>query len=200
MSLNTIIFDFGGVLYNIDYFAATRRLAELSSQPDILSNLPHLKILELPGEYEKGNISSEEFRDFLRYEYKISANDDAIDNAWNAMLLGLKAESYDFVESLKYKYKLALLSNTNEIHHNYFNDECKGVLSLFDYVIFSHNTGMRKPDVEIYNYTLKTIQSNASETLFIDDSIVNIDGAKSAGLATIHFSENLTLSDLLHTI
>lgn len=200
MTYNTIIFDFGGVLYNIDYHATTRALAKLSTKPDLFDSMPQMKILDLPCEFEKGNISTGEFRDFLRTEYAIQGTDEMIDRAWNAMLLGIKPESYDFINSLRSKYKLALLSNTNTIHYNYFISECKELLGLFDSVILSYNTGMRKPDKEIYDYTLEIINAKATESLFIDDAEVNLKGAEKAGLDVFHFTDKIKLSDLLHTI
>lgn len=200
MIYKTIIFDFGGVLYNIDYLASTRALAEISSEPNILSNMPQMEIFDLPAEYEKGNITSKEFRDFLRNEYSITGTDTEIDKAWNSMLLGLKSESYNFIKSLKGKYKLALLSNSNAIHYDYFIPECRDLLDLFDFNYFSFNMGMRKPDKEIFDFTLKQINSDPRESLFIDDSEINIKSAKNAGLNVLHFTNNLALSDLLHTI
>jgi glucose-1-phosphatase len=200
MTYKTIIFDFGGVLYNINYHAATQALAKLSTKPGLFESMPLNIIFDLPGEFEKGNITAGEFRNFLRSEYAIEGTDEMIDIAWNAMLLGIKPESFDFIKSLKGKYKLALLSNTNTIHYDYFIPECKELIGLFDHVVLSYNTGLRKPDMKIYDYTLKKINANASESLFIDDSEVNLRGAEKLGLKVFHFTDKIKLSDLLHTI
>ncbi len=200
MKYKTLIFDFGGVLYNIDYYATIREFAKLSEKPELFNNMSQIKILDLPSEFEKGNINENEFREFLRNEYYLKGSDEMLDFAWNAMLLDLKSESYSFIKSLKNKYQLILLSNTNSIHYNYFIDECKDLLGLFDHTVLSFNTGMRKPDIEIYNYTLQKAGCSPQEAIFFDDSMPNINGAKNAGIDVLHFDNGLQLSDLLHTI
>lgn len=199
-NFDTLIFDFGGVLYNIDYYETTRELSKLSSKPDILNSLTHLKILDLPAQFEKGNISEKSFRNYLRNEYFIDSSDYEIDKAWNAMLLGIKHESFDFIYSLRQKYRLVLLSNTNSIHYDYFINECSQLMNLFDHVLLSYKIGMRKPDLDIYQYALQISESLAEKTLFIDDSEPNIRGAEMANMHTYHFTPDKQLSDLLHSI
>lgn len=200
MKYKTLIFDFGGVLYNIDYYASTRKFAKLSDLPELFANMPQMKILDLPSEFEKGNITEQEFRDFLRKEYHLNASNDEIDKAWNSMLLGIKPDSISFIKSLKDKYQLILLSNTNSIHYEYFKNECKDLLNLFDHTIFSYHTGMRKPDVDIYNFALNQASCLPQESIFFDDTKSNLIGAQKAGMNVFHFDIGYTLSDLLHTI
>lgn len=200
MKYKTLIFDFGGVLYNIDYYATTREFAKLSEKPELFNNMSQIKILDLPSEFEKGNISEKEFREFLRNEYHLNGSDEMLDFAWNAMLLGLKQESYSFIKSLKDKYQLILLSNTNSIHYYCFIEECKDLLGLFDQIVLSYKIGMRKPDAEIYNYTLQKAGCLPNEAIFFDDAIPNIIGAKNTGIDVLHFDTGTALSDLLHTI
>jgi len=198
--IKTLIFDFGGVLYNIDYFASINALAELSSQPELLVNMHLNSILELPDSFEKGLIKPDEFRDFLRKEYFINASDSIIDDCWNKMLKGIKPESVEFIKSFKNKYKLALLSNTNEIHYNFFINESRELIDVFENVFFSYKINLRKPDMEIYKYVCEKLNCKPEETLFIDDSFINIQGAEMAGLNTFHFTNDKELSDLFHTI
>ncbi len=58
----------------------------------------------------------------------------------------------------------------------------KGTLSYFDGLVFSGVVGMVKPDRKIYEYILNKFNLKAEETLFIDDSEKNINGAKSVGI------------------
>jgi putative hydrolase of the HAD superfamily len=198
--IDTLIFDFGGVLYDIDYFAATRAFANLSLNPYKLLQLDRAGIFNLPSEFEKGNAEEDDFRNYLRKEYEIIASDEELDKAWNAMLLGLKDDAVSFVNSINNSYKTALLSNTNSIHYRKFFPETEELMSLFDIKIFSYMTGMRKPDVEIYDYTLKKIDSDAENCIFIDDSIINLEGAKAIGMRTFLFEPSHNLSDILHSI
>jgi putative hydrolase of the HAD superfamily len=198
--IKTLIFDFGGVLYNIDYFASINALAKLSSRPELLVNMHLNNILELPDNFEKGLINTEEFRNFLRKEYFINASDSLIDDCWNKMLKGIKPESVEFIKSLKNKYKIALLSNTNQIHYDYFIGETQDLIDVFENVFFSYQINLRKPDEDIYKYVCEKLNCKPEETLFIDDSFINIQGAERAGLNTFHFTKDKILSDLFHTI
>ncbi len=198
--IDTIIFDFGGVLYDINYFLAIKELAKLSASPYLLNDMNLESILELPSDFEKGIMSSSQFRNYLRQVFFIEASDEMIDKSWNSMLLGLKKEAIPFIKSIKNKYKIALLSNTNEIHYKHFLPETSELLDLIENNFLSFQINRRKPDVEIYDFVCKKLNCNVKNTLFIDDSLVNIYGANLFGLATLHFTEDKRLSDLFHTI
>ena len=104
--------------------------------------------------------------------------------------------------TIKNKYRLYLLSNTNSIHHKEFNKIFEdqigsgSINDYFDKAYYSHEIKNRKPDKEAYEYVLKDNNLSASETLFIDDSIQNIDAAKALGLQTIFLKEGMMLEDL----
>jgi HAD superfamily hydrolase (TIGR01509 family) len=52
----------------------------------------------------------------------------------------------------------------------------------FEKIYFSYELGMRKPDVENFNYLIKKHDLSPKRTLFIDDSKENTDAAASVGL------------------
>jgi putative hydrolase of the HAD superfamily len=109
--------------------------------------------------------------------------------AWNAILLNFRKESVAFLSSVKNRYRIYLLSNTNSIHHAEFSEvffKEYGVAfdSNFIKTYYSHQMQKRKPYPETYLYVLEDGKLNASETLFIDDAASNIEGAKKAGLQT----------------
>ena len=58
----------------------------------------------------------------------------------------------------------------------------KELLDKFDGVVLSGKIGLTKPNKEIFEYLLNTYKLNANECLFIDDSPLNINGAKNAGI------------------
>jgi putative hydrolase of the HAD superfamily len=200
MQLKNIIFDFGGIFYSVDYLKTIDALASLSPRADMLKDLQYDEILDLPKEYEMGLITSNEFISGLRETYSILAPDEEIMNAWNAMLMGLKPDAEYVAAELARQYNIVLLSNTNEIHYNYFIDEVQGLLKHFADTFFSFQIGMRKPDEKIYKFVCDKMNFSPSETLFVDDSIKNSSGATKIGLAFYHHSSNADLSELLHTI
>lgn len=198
--LKHIILDFGGVLYDVDYFKATQEFSKLSTTPEMLDSMSFEEIFHLPEKFEKGEMSESEFRNMLRRNFNINAMDSAIDKAWNSMLLGLKGDALTFVSALKEKYSVYLLSNTNSIHYADFIMETSAFMTYFDKQYLSYKMGMRKPDDEIFSFVRGDIGFDFEECIFIDDSLINIEAAKSAGWNSLHYSTNMTLSDLLHSI
>ena len=201
-NIQNIIFDLGGVILNIDYNLATQALRQFSSfQKDV--EFSQKQQSELFDAYEKGEISSAEFRQQLREHYRINATDDQIDEAWNAMLLDFPQERINLLQALGSKYRLFLLSNTNEIHMLRFNQianesfSIPSLDSLFEQVYYSHLIGMRKPDDIVFETILNQNGLKAEETLFIDDSIQHIESAQKLGIKTLHLAPPLTINQAL---
>lgn len=197
--IKNIIFDFGGVLYDLDYELTSNQLSELSTINKYVTTLDEM--LEIPDLFEKGLINESEFRTHLRDMFGIlNQNDNALDKAWNAMLIAIKPDAVEFLKEINKTFNTALLSNTNSIHYRRFHQETEELENSFQFVFFSHQIGMRKPDIEIYDYVCKNCGFKPEETLFIDDNLVNVNGAISAKLQALHWKRNGELSELFNTI
>jgi FMN phosphatase YigB (HAD superfamily) len=191
LNYKNIIFDFGGVIINIDYnlSAAAFKDMGLSNFDEFFSKAKQKQLFDL---YEKGLITSHEFRTELRSAFNIKPSNEAINKAWNAMLLDLPQERLDLLKKLKSTHRTFLLSNTNEIHIETIYDMLAnkmGVPDLSEYfekIYFSYQMKMRKPDTEIFHHVLKENSLKASETLFIDDSPQHLEGAKKLGIHTYY--------------
>lgn len=208
MGIKTIIFDFGGVLIDLFPLETVKAFDEVSPL-DVLSLYesgfrdPEYKGIEV------SSLSVNQFRDFLKKSLELDISDHDLDNIWNMMLKSISPEKIEFVRSLSEKYELALLSNTNKIHKDFFEIECirafgeKGLMEVFDKLYYSHEIKFRKPSKEVFKYVLDDLSREASECLFIDDSVENIMTAKELGFKTLLFKRNdsfdnyLDLSSLL---
>lgn len=178
--INTIIFDFGDIFINLDKQATINGLKKLGVS-EWNEDLNQLNI-----SFEKGEISNENFL-FGIQKYTSNASIDEITTAWNAVLLDFPLKRLEFLQKLSKKYKLFLLSNTDSIHIETFERE-NGVsfysdfYQCFEKVYFSFEMGMRKPDIEIYNFVLAQHNLIAKHTLFVDDKKENTDAAQSLGI------------------
>ncbi|MCF6352219.1 MAG: HAD family phosphatase [Cyclobacteriaceae bacterium] len=191
-NITTIIFDLGGVILNlnpkktIDAFAGITGLTA--------DKLVAYGNNEMFRNYEKGAITSSEFRNGLKSLFNISVADELLDEAWNAMLLDLPLERLEMIGRLRPRLKTYVLSNTNEIHIAEFNKIVreatneKKIQAYFDVVYYSHKVGMRKPDAEIFEMVLNQNNLKASATLFIDDTLEHIQSAQKLGLHTWHLT------------
>jgi len=199
--INTIIFDLGGVLFDIDYKYTQQAFQQLGATTNFDAVYSQQKQAGIFDEFEKGNISPADFREGLRKWLPLNITDKQIDNAWNALLIGFPPDKVELLEKLKKKYKLFLLSNTNEIHlpevlkmvDNAHSPGQLGKLFIKEY--YSCRLSLRKPDKMIYEKVLMDNSLDPSDTIFIDDSIQNIEGAKVAGLHALHYNSSINLEE-----
>ena len=147
---------------------------------------------ELFGKLETGMLNEHKFYSAIKKRTRVNITEKEITNAWNALILDFRTESLDFLEKLAAKYCLYLLSNTNSIHLKYVQQlftKQTGKPLLDDYFIkawYSHEVGLRKPGAAIFEFVLQEENLIAAETLFIDDTLINIETAQSMGFKTHH--------------
>lgn len=188
---DTIIFDFGGVILDIDPDLSRRRFVEMLG----MEKARLLETEQLPQLYEKGNISRTEFVERINQIAKTNISETEIIAAWNAMLLNYKPARIEWIKRLHQNHKLLMLSNTNDAHFEYFHNKLiaeYGVTfyQLFDHVYLSHEMGMLKPSHEIYETVIREQQLNLQRTLFIEDTERNVAGAQEVGLQTLLIPRN----------
>jgi glucose-1-phosphatase len=200
--IKNIIFDFGGVLINLDYQRTYNAFKELGIA-DIKTAFSPASQQELFDKLEKGLIEPGVFYEELRKISSVEMEDSQIVKAWNAMLLDFPIERIQMLRELKKKYRLFLLSNTNIIHYDeYFNNLFKEhqlniFEDLFEKTYFSHQLGLRKPESEIFKLVLNENKLEAAETLFIDDVLSNIEPAANLGINTLHLTGDKNLLEIL---
>ena len=180
--INAIIFDFGDVFINLNKEAPIIEFEKLGLQnwPDDLK--------ELNTEFEKGKISELEFINGFQ-KHLPNASIDEIRYAWNSIIPDSPMPLYrlEFLQLLSTKYRLFLLSNTDEIHVDKFQHKTgmtfyRDFYQCFEKVYFSFELGMRKPESEIFNYIIKKHELSPKRTLFIDDNGDNTAAAEAVGL------------------
>jgi putative hydrolase of the HAD superfamily len=193
-----IILDLGGVILNIDYQATARAFTDLGIRnfPELYSQALQTSLFD---DFETGRIDSKTFLASIRQLAGMPLAEQDIINAWNAMLLNFPLRRLQVLQQLQLHYDMVLLSNTNEIHETAFNKilmEQNGIPNIgvfFDKVYLSHRIGMRKPDVEIFKRIMDETGFDAAKTLFVDDSIQHVEGARKAGLQAIHLEPGMTV-------
>jgi len=180
--INTLIFDFGDVFINLDKPAIERSLNKLG-----ISTITN-EMLEIAMNYEKGLISTDVFITSFTKRFPMISNKE-FTTAWNSIILDFPEHRLTFIEhlaSLK-KYKLILLSNTNELHieqviENMSLDRYLRFKNCFDQFYLSHEIKLRKPDHSIYEFVLIKNNLIAKNCFFIDDTKENTDAASILGI------------------
>jgi epoxide hydrolase-like predicted phosphatase len=72
--------------------------------------------------------------------------------------------------------------------------------SLFDVVIDSSDVGCRKPEPEIYRIVTDRLGVDASQVVYLDDFLANVDGARDAGWTAVHVVDPLVAIDELRRL
>ena len=205
-NIDSLIFDLGGVIINIDYMRTQRAFESLglANFGEVYSQAVQTGVFDL---YEKGLMDTATFRDKLRQfvsDFKIS--DEELDSAWNSMLLDLPADRLEVLMGVKDRFRTFLLSNTNEIHIDCFHAQLeasygkKDLRAYFERVYYSYQMHLRKPDKEIFYHVLNENTLQAENTLFIDDTIRHVEAARSVGIKTLHIGSDIELPVLYKTL
>jgi putative hydrolase of the HAD superfamily len=83
-------------------------------------------------------------------------------------------------------HSIYALSNMHPASIEHLEKSCP-FWHLFEARIISCRVKMIKPQPEIFQYLLQTFRLQATETIFIDDTIVNLQVAEKFGITTVHF-------------
>jgi glucose-1-phosphatase len=198
--LKNIIFDLGGVLIDLDITLTGKAFSKLGITKPV-DETENLRRSDVYSGLETGEISPESFRQEIRRISTLSPSDSSIDAAWNAMLLDFPAARASVLLSLKNKYRLFLLSNSNAIHYTFYSnrfwqDYGYEMDSLFEKAYYSFELHVRKPNPEIFLRLLTENGLLAYETLFIDDSFENIQAAAALGLKVYQIVDGVDITQL----
>ena len=199
--MENIIFDLGGVILNVDNQLTEDAFVAMGVK-NFHEFFGHGYAASFFKEYEIGKITDQQFVAELKKLSGLSLPDEVIINAWNAMLLDFPPERIELLKELGKRYRLFLFSNTNAIHlaelqkiyRNTFNNE--ELDDHFEKTYYSHLLGLRKPDRESFEYIIHENKLQPEVTMFVDDALVNIEGANIVGLKGNYLKPGTTLMDL----
>jgi putative hydrolase of the HAD superfamily len=191
-NIKNIIFDFGGVLLNINPLLSLLEFERLSGIGKEMLTQRLIKE-DVFAKFETGSLSPARFRGELNRIMQTNLDDLALDAAWNTLLLDFPFERVQMLQQLRKNYKVYLLSNTNIIHFWHYTQEFYKnhniqFTDLFKKLFLSYEIGLHKPNPGIYTHVLENLGINPSETLFIDDSLQNIEAAAGLGINVIHIT------------
>jgi HAD superfamily hydrolase (TIGR01509 family) len=180
--IEAIIFDLGDVFLNLNHQASVDAFKKLGLN-DWNEELKTKSIL-----FETGKIDEYEFMLAIQ-KYIPNANIEDIREAWNAIIVDFPLERLEFLEKLQNKYKLFLLSNTNQTHIDKFEHRvgltfAREFYAHFNKIYFSFEMKVRKPDEAVFNLILKQNNLKPNKTLFVDDTLEHIEVAKGLGINT----------------
>ena len=200
--IKNLIFDIGDVIIDIDYQTTIAEFQKLA-KVDFSEIVSYSKQHPLFDQFERGEISAQEFRTQLKPFLKEDTTDEAINQAWNAILIHYPKAKFDLLLELKKRYRTFALSNINEIHVMEIDrvaEKCLHVSRFADFfhrAFYSNEVGHRKPELAVYEFVMHEENLLPSETLFIDDKAENIAAAKALGWHAHQLTNRNKLKELL---
>ena len=200
--ITTLIFDFGGVIINLDLPECIENLRKTGFE-DVEQFLSNFGQKDFFLQYENGQIDTAEFRNQIRRNTSVPLTDDDIDVAWCSFLRDIPAEKVQLIRELRKKYRLLLLSNTNPLHIEVSAAKAlepynTALHELFDKLYLSCEMGLTKPSEAIFEALLSNAGLRAEECLFLDDGPKNIETANRMGFQTYFVTQGEDLSFLLN--
>ena len=187
---DTVIFDLGQVIVDLNGKAVIDKLKAISSKADadykeLIVSSPLLQL------YETGKITEADFKGGMKDLLEVTISDEEFDNIWNAMLERIPVDRLELMRSLGESYQTMILSNTNRIHERRF-DKMVGELmpgvkmkDLVHHAHYSHDLGYRKPDPAIYSVLIERHELIPERTIFLDDMTENVAAARALGIEAI---------------
>ena len=194
--IEVIYLDLGKVLIDFDYAVAAERIIKISPLP--LSEIT--KVLSEPQllfESETGKLSAFEYYKIVCASLEMQISLDEFRNLWGSMFLPEPLVSEKFLRELKQRKRLILLSNTNEIHFEYIEENFP-ILNQIKERLLSYRVGYMKPDPQIFQLAIEKAGVAPEKIFFADDRIENVEGARSAGIQAIQFKSEKQLRQELN--
>ena len=171
-SPEVILFDVGGVLVELGP-------NPLPSDFDI----PLIRYFEsgATADFEKGLIGADEFAQAIIDEFRVDVDAAALVEHFRLWPVAPFPGAIEMLSRLRQDRRIAILSNTNELHWPRFEAEF-GLFEHCDQAFGSHLLGMLKPDAEIFDHVIGALDTDPRSILFLDDNPANVAAAVAAGM------------------
>jgi len=180
--IKSFIFDIGNVLLPFDFKVAMRRLEPRCGLPVAEAMQVCKPVIHA---CESGEINRADFLRRITGLLKFAGTEEEFIGIWQDIFTENVAMT-ELVRSLHRRYPLQLLSNTNEIHVDYFVHTYP-VFRCFSGAVYSHEAKCMKPGRAIYETAMQKFGVNPAETVFIDDLPANVQTARELGFVAIQY-------------
>ena len=189
-NIKNIAFDLGGVVLALSLEGAIRRFEKMGLT-DARQRLDAFQQRGVFADLESGRIDKEEFRQEMCRLIGREVTMQECYDAWHGYVDHVPQRNLNVLQQLRQKgYKVCLLSNTNPFMTMWtespaFDGHGHPMSHYFDHLYLSYECGVMKPSPSIFHMMLEGQDALPEETLFIDDSTVNVQAAQTLGIHTL---------------
>jgi len=185
MKIEAILFDLGKVIIDFSLAPMLEEMCASCSRPAEEFKKTFLD-WDLIRRYECGVITTRQFYEHLCVHGGLQMDFDYFRQLWTSIFASELLISEDLLRSLRRRYPLILVSNTNEGHAEYFSRRYP-ILDCFDQKVFSFEVGAMKPDRRIYERAIALSGKRPEALFFTDDREENVLGARELGICAHQF-------------
>ncbi|HEY8133243.1 MAG TPA: HAD family phosphatase [Thermoanaerobaculia bacterium] len=186
------IFDLGNTVIKLAY----ERVLENICKHAAITRDELVELLEAPGAYrdmERGAVKFSEFYDFLRDKAGYRGTLRDLQETWSDFFDGTLPGIEDLLSRLRQKYRIAFLSNSNEVHAEVIPRKFGSLFEKDDRMIFSHRFHCAKPDPEMFQRALEIVGALPHQAVLVDDLLENVLAARSVGMTAYQFRDSFAL-------
>jgi HAD superfamily hydrolase (TIGR01509 family) len=164
-------------------FAGPKELGQhlrWSSTPEVIlkrwTECPHTE------EFERGKLSPAAWAERFIQDWDVDLAPDEFLGKFTTWSRRVLPGARELLGELRRRYRLAALSNSNELHWERNTNELR-IIELFEFAISSHQVGLCKPDLDIYKIAIDRAKVSSPDAIvFFDDLAANVEAAKSVGM------------------
>lgn len=177
--IEALLFDLGGVL--IELVGVERMLQWCPTLGDTETLWRRWLASPAVRAYETGRCTRAHFAQTVIDEFGLPVQSDAFLDEFAWWPRRLHDDATTLLQSLKPRFRLASLSNTNELHWARFDRDWK-LPSYFHANFPSYAVGRLKPDADYFEHVLEAMNLEPGQALFIDDNAINVEAAARLGI------------------
>jgi putative hydrolase of the HAD superfamily len=199
--VEVILFDLGNVILPFSHYQIAEKLSRFSQKREFQDPQNIFSCLfdfekGMVNDFDLGRVSPPEFFQSLKQHLGLFISFEAFLPIWND-IFAEDQEVSKIIRSLREKWRLGLLSNTDPLHFNHILSKFP-IIGIFDKWILSYEVGFKKPAVQIFQKAMEWASVEPEKILFIDDTRKHVEGAISLGMQGIYFISAQQLKEELH--
>jgi FMN phosphatase YigB (HAD superfamily) len=196
--IEVILFDIGNVILPFNHGQIAEKLARLAQRKEFQNPQKIFSYLfdfqeGIINDFDVGKVTPPIFFQSIKRQLDLSIPFEEFIPIWNDIFTEDRGVS-ETILSLKGRWRLGLLSNTDPLHFHYILSKFP-VMRSFDKWILSYEVGFKKPAIEIFQKAMAWASVKPQKILFIDDMKTHVEVAIALGMQGIHFISSDQLRD-----
>ena len=191
-----LLFDMGGVLFNIDFNLAFQTWKQWTLLP-VEELRSRFKMDEPYKKHERGEIGASQYFHHLRNVLELQATDSEIALGWNAIYRDEIDETLNYISKVKSQLPCFAFTNSNPTHQDFWVNKYPRVIKSLDKIFVSSELGLRKPERESFEAISDATGISLGAMLFFDDTKENVIGAEMSGMRAVYVRDH---ADVRHAL